>query len=82
MYCSIERFEVDGRRFPFGGRCSLFENVWKRKSRIAPAPDLVEQRAAILFGVTRHFDRRAERRTEGTRSLGCRTGVRSCEIVS
>ena len=24
-HCSIERFEVAGRRFPFGGRCSRFE---------------------------------------------------------
>jgi predicted CoA-substrate-specific enzyme activase len=54
MYCSIERFEVAGRKFPFGGRCSLYENVWKRKSRIAPAPDLVEQRAAIVYGVAKH----------------------------
>jgi len=52
MCCSIERFEVDGRRFPFGGRCSLYENVWKRKTRTAPAPDLVEQRAAIVYGGT------------------------------
>jgi predicted CoA-substrate-specific enzyme activase len=51
MVCSIERFEVAGRKFPFGGRCSLYENVWKRKSRVAPAPDLVERRAAIVYGV-------------------------------
>jgi predicted CoA-substrate-specific enzyme activase len=50
LYCSIDRFEVAGRRFPFGGRCSLFENVWKRKSRSVAAPDLVRQRAEILFG--------------------------------
>lgn len=49
MYCSIDRFEVAGRRFPFGGRCSLYENVWKRKSRNTAAPDLVEQRAELLF---------------------------------
>jgi predicted CoA-substrate-specific enzyme activase len=49
MYCSIDRFEVAGRRFPFGGRCSLYENVWKRKSRNAAAPDLVEKRADLLF---------------------------------
>jgi predicted CoA-substrate-specific enzyme activase len=49
LACSIDRFEVAGRRFPFGGRCSLYENVWKRKSRTAPAPDLVEQRAKLLF---------------------------------
>ena len=50
MYCSIDHFEVAGRRFPFGGRCSLYENVWKRKARIAPAPDLVEQRSKLIFG--------------------------------
>lgn len=49
MYCSIDHFEVAGRRFPFGGRCSLYENVWKRKTRIAAAPDLVEQRSKLLF---------------------------------
>jgi predicted CoA-substrate-specific enzyme activase len=57
MYCSIERFEVDGRKFPFGGRCSLYENVWKRKARIAPAPDLVEQRTAILFDGPKDIER-------------------------
>ncbi|MGP8259950.1 MAG: acyl-CoA dehydratase activase [Acidobacteriaceae bacterium] len=56
MYCNIERFEVDGRRFPFGGRCSLYENVWKRKMRIAPAPDLVEERAAILYRAPRRLE--------------------------
>jgi predicted CoA-substrate-specific enzyme activase len=49
MYCSIDHFAVAGRRFPFGGRCSLYENVWKRKARIAPAPDLVEQRGKLIF---------------------------------
>jgi predicted CoA-substrate-specific enzyme activase len=53
MCCSIERFEVAGRRFLFGGRCSLYENVWKRKARVAPAPDLVEQRAAIIYGTSK-----------------------------
>jgi predicted CoA-substrate-specific enzyme activase len=56
MCCGVERFEVAGRRFPFGGRCSLYENVWKRKTRIAPAPDLVEQRAAIIYSGPRHLD--------------------------
>jgi predicted CoA-substrate-specific enzyme activase len=50
LYCSIDRFEVAGRRFPFGGRCSLYENVWKRKARTAAAADLVEQRTELLFG--------------------------------
>ena len=52
MYCSIDRFEVAGRRFPFGGRCSLYENVWKRKARTTAAQDLVEKRAEVLFQVT------------------------------
>jgi predicted CoA-substrate-specific enzyme activase len=50
LYCSIDHFEVAGRRFPFGGRCSLYENVWKRKARTAAAPDLVEQRSKLMFG--------------------------------
>jgi predicted CoA-substrate-specific enzyme activase len=50
MHCSIDRFEVSGRRFPFGGRCSLYENVWKGKARVASAPDLVGQRAELIFG--------------------------------
>jgi predicted CoA-substrate-specific enzyme activase len=54
MYCRIDRFEVAGRRFQFGGRCSLYENVWKRKTRTASAPDLVEQRTKLLFGGANH----------------------------
>jgi predicted CoA-substrate-specific enzyme activase len=50
MYCTVDRFEVAGRRFPFGGRCSLFENVWKRKARTQAAPDFVEARADLVFG--------------------------------
>ncbi len=49
MYCSIDRFEVAGRRFPFGGRCSLYENVWKRTTRSAGVPDLVALRTGLLF---------------------------------
>jgi predicted CoA-substrate-specific enzyme activase len=50
MYCGIDRFQVAGRRFPFGGRCSLFEHAGRRKGRTAAAPDLVEQRRKLLFG--------------------------------
>ncbi len=50
LYCSIDRFKVGGRVFPFGGRCSLYENVWKRKSRTAAAADLVDERTSLLFG--------------------------------
>jgi predicted CoA-substrate-specific enzyme activase len=51
MHCGIDRFEVAGRRFPFGGRCSLYENVWKRNVQVAAAPDLVGQRADLIFGM-------------------------------
>jgi predicted nucleotide-binding protein (sugar kinase/HSP70/actin superfamily) len=51
MYCSIDRFQVAGRRFPFGGRCSLYENVWKRRARTTPTVDLVERRAEVLFRI-------------------------------
>jgi len=50
LFCSIDRFKVGGRVFPFGGRCSLYENVWKRKSRASAALDLVEERTNVLFG--------------------------------
>jgi predicted CoA-substrate-specific enzyme activase len=55
LFCSIDRLEVAGRRFPFGGRCSLYENAWKRKSRTTAAPDLVEQRFNLVFGDTKRF---------------------------
>ena len=32
-HCTIDRFEVAGRKFPFGGRCTRFESVWKRADR-------------------------------------------------
>ncbi len=50
LYCGIDRFKVGGRVFPFGGRCSLYENVWKRRSRTTAAADLVEKRTGVLFG--------------------------------
>lgn len=50
MACRIDRFEVDGRKFPFGGRCSLYENAWKRTARTAVVEDLVDRRARLLFG--------------------------------
>jgi predicted CoA-substrate-specific enzyme activase len=49
MHCNIDRFNVGGRKFPFGGRCSLYESVWKRKAHTSAAPDLIEQRASLIF---------------------------------
>jgi predicted CoA-substrate-specific enzyme activase len=61
LFCTIDRFEVAGRRFPFGGRCSLFESVWKRKARTVAAPDLVEERAELIFGRSHAAGRRGPR---------------------
>ena len=47
--CSIDRFEVAGRRFPFGGRCTRFEGAWKGDARPGEGVDLVEQRNRILL---------------------------------
>ena len=48
-HCAIERFEVAGRQFPFGGRCSRYENHSKGKTIAADAGDLVAQRNALIF---------------------------------
>lgn len=69
MHCSIDRFEVAGRRFPFGGRCSLYENVWKRNARIVAVPDLVGQRAEMIFGTTDDH-REGPAMDRGRRSVG------------
>ena len=51
MSCTSPVLEVAGRRFPFGGRCSLYENAWKPKARTAAGrPDPAEKRAGLLFG--------------------------------
>lgn len=49
-HCTIDRFEVAGRQFPFGGRCSRFENVrqgGKRAKR--EVADLVKARNELIF---------------------------------
>ena len=70
MHCSIDRFEVAGRRFPFGGRCSLYEKVWKRNANVVASPDLVGQRAEMIFGKQNH-----EERTAPTNSSTLRIGI-------
>jgi predicted CoA-substrate-specific enzyme activase len=73
MRCGIDRFEVSGRRFPFGGRCSLFEGTWKRRARTKPAPDLVQQRACCIFGS--HPDRSEAKSQGGSPERSVRVGV-------
>ena len=52
--CTIDRFEVARRRFPFGGRCSLYENLRKTKGRSGKdVVDLVGKRNELLFAATK-----------------------------
>ncbi|MGA2498727.1 MAG: acyl-CoA dehydratase activase-related protein [Tepidisphaeraceae bacterium] len=48
-HCTIDRFKVGGRRFPFGGKCSRFDTVWKRTDKVAEMADLVEARNRLVF---------------------------------
>ena len=48
--CEIRNLEVGGRRYPFGGRCSLYTN--QRKKRRAPSEEVVDytqERTRMLF---------------------------------
>jgi len=49
-HCTIDRLEVAGRRFPFGGRCSRFEIVRRREKQGVHTIDLVEARNKLIFG--------------------------------
>ncbi len=48
-FCQIERYRVGERTFPFGGKCSRWEN--KRKSAVSHDKlDLVEYRNKVFYG--------------------------------
>jgi len=48
--CSIRRLQVGERRYPFGGRCSLYTNQRKkRKTDTAEVVDYTQVRARMLF---------------------------------
>ncbi|MEA2071894.1 MAG: acyl-CoA dehydratase activase [Asgard group archaeon] len=48
-YCTIERYEVGGRRFPFGGSCTRFEHQWKGSEKQEEKMDVVGWRNQQLF---------------------------------
>lgn len=48
-YCEIERYEVGGRKFPFGGRCSKYEHLWKGSEKLKEKENLVDQRNELIF---------------------------------
>ncbi len=49
-YCQIERYEVGGRKFPFGGRCSKYEHQWRGSDKTEEREDLILVRNNLLFG--------------------------------
>ncbi|MHA1156311.1 MAG: acyl-CoA dehydratase activase, partial [Candidatus Heimdallarchaeota archaeon] len=48
-YCKIERYEVGGRRFLFGGSCSKYEHQWRGSEKIAEKEDLVRKRNELML---------------------------------
>lgn len=48
-HCIIDRLEVGGKKYPFGGRCSRWERVWQQKERSREIPDYTQQRNDILL---------------------------------
>jgi predicted CoA-substrate-specific enzyme activase len=52
-YCQIDRFEIAGRKFPFGGQCSKYENQWKRNKSIPIVEDFVAQRNDLIFSAVK-----------------------------
>ncbi len=49
-YCQIERYEVGGRRFLFGGNCTKYEHQWKGTEKTEEKEDLVAVRNDLIFG--------------------------------
>ncbi|MHA2358434.1 MAG: acyl-CoA dehydratase activase, partial [Candidatus Heimdallarchaeaceae archaeon] len=48
-FCTIERYEVGGRKFPFGGSCTRYEHQWKGSEKIEEKENLVEIRNDLMF---------------------------------
>ncbi len=48
-YCTIEKYEVGGRKFNFGGSCTRYEHQWKGTEKIAEKENLVEIRNELML---------------------------------
>ncbi|MCK5141982.1 MAG: hypothetical protein KAQ70_07300, partial [Candidatus Heimdallarchaeota archaeon] len=48
-YCQIERYEVGGRKFPFGGSCSRYEHQWRGSEKTEEKENLVDFRNDLIF---------------------------------
>jgi predicted CoA-substrate-specific enzyme activase len=67
--CTIHRFEVAGRRYPFGGRCSLFETARTRGQRPGGVTDWVEARNRLALSPPPVAQRESVRRIGVPRAL-------------
>ncbi|MHA1200709.1 MAG: acyl-CoA dehydratase activase-related protein, partial [Candidatus Heimdallarchaeaceae archaeon] len=63
-YCQIERYEVGGRKFPFGGRCSKYEHQWRGSDKTEEKEDLVLIRNDLLFKINSETEKKAITQTE------------------
>lgn len=50
-YCTINRYKVGDRKFPFGGKCSKYENQWKNIEKQVEVEDFVAHRNKLVFSV-------------------------------
>ncbi|MBD3193036.1 MAG: hypothetical protein GF308_20535 [Candidatus Heimdallarchaeota archaeon] len=66
-YCQIERYEVGGRKFPFGGSCTRYEHQWKRAEKTKEKEDLVALRNKLVL---RTKGRRKKGTTENNGTIG------------
>ncbi len=48
-YCQIKRYEVGGRKFPFGGSCSRYEHQWRGSEKTKEKENLVDLRNDLIF---------------------------------
>ncbi|MHA2252012.1 MAG: acyl-CoA dehydratase activase, partial [Candidatus Kariarchaeaceae archaeon] len=73
IYCKIDRFEVAGRKFPFGGKCSKYENQWKVSKSATKVDDFVAQRNELIFNVVKSESFEAARTIGIPRALSTHT---------
>ena len=63
-FCRIERYEVGGRKFPFGGSCTRYEHQWKGSEKIDEKEDLVAKRNELLYESLKESKTKVSKRKE------------------
>ncbi len=51
-FCQIERYKVGDRKFPFGGKCTRYEHIWRQSQSAEECEDLVSYRTKLMFSST------------------------------